>query len=337
MSCSKCEEPLNDKEMKYKIICDFCKCTYCLNCSKFSTSEGQVTQMRARTMLFACCNCIDSVLKINKDNTENSSAIVCDHKDSVPNNIMQNFLENMKTDIIVQISQECDAFKTVLTKELRPNTINSQANSDVADMQDVLARLDLLEKNNKNLLKKVSTLEDEIKVLKKSNISKKTSPEVENLRKQTPQNSQNIQSKEQTKTNSNVEEKSVGKLQTTLSTTSAQNTIIVGTASNASSFSAAERRQWIYIGRCNPSTTEKDITDYMADNLEITDVKCFVLDKNEDVSSFKIGVKESVVKGLLDPNLWPKGTAVKEFLPRRQPSWQPKATNFRQTNQIVQS
>ena len=93
--------------------------------------------------------------------------------------------------------------------------------------------------------------------------------------------------------------------------------IIIGTSTNDNAFTASERRQWLYIGRCNPNTTEVQISDYIKNHLCIPVVQCILLDKNDDVSSFKVGVKESLLRGLLDPNLWPAGTAVKQFLPRR--------------------
>jgi hypothetical protein len=94
--------------------------------------------------------------------------------------------------------------------------------------------------------------------------------------------------------------------------------LIIGTGKGNALISAGKRRQWLYLGRCDPNTSETDVISYINNNLEITDVKCFPLDKNDDVSSFKIGVKESLIKGLLEPGLWPEGTAVKEFLPRKQ-------------------
>lgn len=109
---------------------------------------------------------------------------------------------------------------------------------------------------------------------------------------------------------------------------SSNNPVLIGRGAGSGLFSAGERRQWLYLGRCDPSTTEEHITDYLKNQLSISDVKCLVLDKNDDVVSFKIGVKESLLKGLLDPNLWPVGTAVKEFRPRRLWAKQTSA-NFR--------
>lgn len=115
---------------------------------------------------------------------------------------------------------------------------------------------------------------------------------------------------------------------------SASERMIIGTGTVNGPFSAGERRQWIYLGRCDPTTTENNITDYMNQQLGISDVKCFILDRNEDVVSFKIGVKESLLRGLLEPNLWPTGTAVKEFreFRTRRPLNNVKSTNFQRRN-----
>lgn len=108
--------------------------------------------------------------------------------------------------------------------------------------------------------------------------------------------------------------------------------LVIGNKSDSigSAFSSAERRQWIFLGRVKPNATESDIESYVKDTLDIADVKCVKIVGNDDIASFKIGVKESLVKGLLDPNLWPTGVAVKEFLPRNPRRYAPQRGDFRQ-------
>lgn len=60
-SCSKCKKDLTNKEMDFKMICDYCDDMHCLSCAKLSTSEAQVTRLVKRVLLFACVNCIQSV------------------------------------------------------------------------------------------------------------------------------------------------------------------------------------------------------------------------------------------------------------------------------------
>lgn len=92
---------------------------------------------------------------------------------------------------------------------------------------------------------------------------------------------------------------------------------VVGIKQTAQAFTAAERRQWIHISRVSPGTTTDIIQNYLKNELKIEDTECICLVSNSDVCSFKVGVKESVLKGLLNPELWPAGIAVKEFLPWR--------------------
>lgn len=106
-----------------------------------------------------------------------------------------------------------------------------------------------------------------------------------------------------------------------------RNPLIIGTGrseaganlSNVSGFKAAPRRQWLYIGRVSPGTAADDIINYVNTTLNIEDVKCDLLSSTEDICSFKLGVKEDVLKTLLDPGMWPAGVAIKEFIPRRRP------------------
>lgn len=89
-------------------------------------------------------------------------------------------------------------------------------------------------------------------------------------------------------------------------------------------FKAAPRRQWLYIGRVAPDTSCDMIVDYVKSALSIDDVKCELLASNEDTCSFKLGIRENVLKDLLKPELWPENIAIREFIPRR-----PNLANFR--------
>ncbi len=106
--------------------------------------------------------------------------------------------------------------------------------------------------------------------------------------------------------------------------TGQRNPIIIGkkpvdnnNSSSASTFNSAPRRQWLHIGRVAPNTSVDTIINYVNNELGITDVKCEILFSNEYICSFKLGVKEDIIKTLLDPAKWPPGVAVKEFIPRR--------------------
>lgn len=73
----------------------------------------------------------------------------------------------------------------------------------------------------------------------------------------------------------------------------------------------------MYIGRVSPGTSTEDILAYVHSSLGIDDAKCELLTNSDDISSFKLGVREDVLKSLLDPEKWPANVAIKEFIPRR--------------------
>ncbi|KAL1493687.1 hypothetical protein ABEB36_009382 [Hypothenemus hampei] len=66
--------------------------------------------------------------------------------------------------------------------------------------------------------------------------------------------------------------------------------------SDAPVFVSTPRKKWLHISR---------------------DVKCFVLTDKEDVCSFKVCLNDTDLTVFLDPNLWPKGVAVREFITSR--------------------
>lgn len=63
-------------------------------------------------------------------------------------------------------------------------------------------------------------------------------------------------------------------------------------------------------------STVLDITAYVKSTLKIEDVQCYELNNNGDTRSFKVGVRESFIPQLLNPDVWPTGIAVKEFFRR---------------------
>lgn len=113
---------------------------------------------------------------------------------------------------------------------------------------------------------------------------------------------------------------------------STRNPLIIGTGGavpdsvDVSTFRAIPRRQWIYVGRVAPGTTPNDVLKYVNDVLHIQDAKCEQLTDNDDICSFKLGVREDVLHSLLVPEKWPPHMAVKEFIPRRRLN----VGNFRQ-------
>ena len=85
---------------KYKIICDFREAEFCLACSKFTTSEAQVTQMKSRVMLFACSTSVISVKNQSSELVKGFGALSSQMQkafESVNNNLSRKISQKFET------------------------------------------------------------------------------------------------------------------------------------------------------------------------------------------------------------------------------------------------
>lgn len=96
------------------------------------------------------------------------------------------------------------------------------------------------------------------------------------------------------------------------------NNYIIGTGSGGI-LRAVEPRKLIFVFRLHPDVTEANISQYLQDNFNLSEV--FVhrftpkLSDNykQDYSSFKIKVSVTMFDKLMAPTSWPAGVLVKEF------------------------
>ncbi|KAG8286342.1 hypothetical protein J6590_062159 [Homalodisca vitripennis] len=79
----------------------------------------------------------------------------------------------------------------------------------------------------------------------------------------------------------------------------------------------ASKRSWVFISRLDTSVTKENIESYLKDS-QIDDFLCFELETKYDTyKSFKIGVNDSAVDQIMDPEFWDEGILVKEYIPLR--------------------
>ncbi|KAG8330197.1 hypothetical protein J6590_068808 [Homalodisca vitripennis] len=79
----------------------------------------------------------------------------------------------------------------------------------------------------------------------------------------------------------------------------------------------ASKRSWVFISRLDTSLTKENIESYLKDS-QIDDFLCFELETKYDTyKSFKIGVNDSAVDQITDPEFWDEGILVKEYIPLR--------------------
>lgn len=82
-----------------------------------------------------------------------------------------------------------------------------------------------------------------------------------------------------------------------------------------STFAAAVRRAWLYVGRVRHGVVADDIKSFLEDRFENCKFVVEALPVRETARSiaFKVGADYSLLEQLKDPSLWPKGVAVKRF------------------------
>ena len=80
-----------------------------------------------------------------------------------------------------------------------------------------------------------------------------------------------------------------------------------------------ERNLDLFIGGCNPATTEDNIKAHISSK-GIQVVGCVVLQSKVDwYKPFKVTVKAAEREILLSPDLWPQGVFVRKFFNPRSP------------------
>ena len=133
-------------------------------------------------------------------------------------------------------------------------------------------RLNNLDKKNRELLNKIVNLERELQLIKKS-ITPKSSESVQVLTSVPPKiplsvqpiSEPDLKASQRTNQLANGQPSTSGSRNPVVSLArNGAKPIIVGTRT-AGSLTAAERRQWLYLGRCNPKTSEEQILSYMKD------------------------------------------------------------------------
>lgn len=100
-----------------------------------------------------------------------------------------------------------------------------------------------------------------------------------------------------------------------------------GTKDDITSLKSADSWKSIYVSMLHPTTTEDQLIDYvlglnLKPNLNSSDLLCRkLLASNRRIEelrflSFKISVPDDIFDMLIDPAMWPKTVAVREFVNR---------------------
>ena len=95
---------------------------------------------------------------------------------------------------------------------------------------------------------------------------------------------------------------------------------VIGTRTNASSLSGVQEFRDFFVGRCHPSATTESLVSYVAEELQVSVLRCFCISREESFTkSFKVTVLAEHSSKMLDETMWPRDVTVRRFfLGRRQ-------------------
>lgn len=290
------------------VSCDRCTSVFCQDCASLTTTEMRSVALKKRIVIFLCTECRASYEKFTTSKVLDASLntqFAVEIKDivhKVVSELLPSILQQVLGDRISANDSKINEVK-VAVENLRDTNVDLIKLFDQGQPPKVHAppNQSSYRRVNKQLSLEVGGSSKRLEANRISNMQPKTPispPDPLNLGPPAVPVS--------------VEKPTAKKKKESVS--------VIGTRkdfrADHSAFSSVERRQWLYIGRASPETTEDDILNYAKKTLEVEDVRCHLLTANEDSSSFKLGVRESVLRNLLNPALWPQGIAVREFLPR---------------------
>lgn len=92
-----------------------------------------------------------------------------------------------------------------------------------------------------------------------------------------------------------------------------ENKIFGTDMSDKDSFTATERKIWLYVGKCKQNTTEEQIKMYLERKCP---EKTFVINKLNSKgfnASFRVGAEIALKDVLYDPSFWPKDILIKQY------------------------
>lgn len=88
---------------------------------------------------------------------------------------------------------------------------------------------------------------------------------------------------------------------------------IVGTSKDQGPSLAADRRLWIYVGRCRQDLAAEEISSYLKSRSPGYHFEVEKLESKGKNSSFKVGASFDLRETLYEPSYWPENIVIKRF------------------------
>lgn len=97
----------------------------------------------------------------------------------------------------------------------------------------------------------------------------------------------------------------------------------VGSNKDATPIQAAIKKAWYFIGRLHFDTTVQDIEKYLKDKLNSDEgVTCTKINSANSSACFRVGVNFQQKEKLEDPEFWPSGVIVRQYIFKKHASTQ---------------
>lgn len=89
---------------------------------------------------------------------------------------------------------------------------------------------------------------------------------------------------------------------------------VIGTSKLESTLSAVSKKAWFYVGRLNVNTSEDDVKNYLKSKINNEEFHSTKISTQGASASFKIGASFHLREQLEDPEFWPEGVMIRQFI-----------------------
>lgn len=212
--------------------------------------------------------------------------------------------------ILAELIEEAvrNATKSITTAVTRGMTAMSEKiaalQKEVADLKDIVADLRTERTTEKHYSNNYETTTSQ-----QETIPKKPDVDIKNNKPaptKTPSGAKQNDKKTdyRAKNNQNMDKRN-----------STSNNTIIGEAINDHSggFSAAERRLWLYIGRCKPNTEPELVQEFLTKKFKTHKFEITKLESKGNNKAFRVGASIELEHELYDSATWPQGVVIKRY------------------------
>lgn len=295
--CHKCKAELTQEDLKFKLVCDHCRCKYCLPCSKLSSTEQRCMGLGKRILRFYCESCdnhqsrlMDKVIQCNESHQSQLMKNITANMELLFEAKMETFREETAAHISSLNQQVSDLVDTnkELIKLLKPVPVGSV---DQSSPQDLAREAESIVSTQPSTVLQSATGNRQQ--------SEGTSKKPEDIPTGRFTNRKNSASVDQQR----------NFVRGTLPTPP------VALGSGQENFAAVARRAYLYVGNVNPNANKNTIVEYIRSKASVSDFTVDELPKRDEALSraYKLTIDFTLLDVFNRADFWPQGIIIKRF------------------------